>query len=70
MTLDGDNGWLFVADSFGDYRGINETLGLRTRLKWSLEWAKKDVEIGRLQTLIAGEWTDKIDRFDKARDYV
>lgn len=75
-TIEAENGWVIVGDSFGDWRGTNEALGLRTRLKREtrdrsgLDWVKHDISIGRLQTLIAGEWTDNIDRFDKARDYV
>lgn len=59
-TIEGEHGWVFVGDSFGDYRGINEALGLRTRLKRSLEWAKTDVGIERLQVRIGSEWVDRI----------
>ena len=48
---------------YGDVRGVNEILGLRTRLKFSLQWAKTDVSIERLQVRsVNGEWIDGIDR--------
>ena len=60
---EGENGWVFVLDGFGDYRGVNEAMGLRTRLKFTLEWAKTDVSIERLQVRsVNGEWIDGIDR--------
>ena len=77
MTIEGENGWVFVNDSFGDWRGTNETMGLRTRLKRDtkgsadtpsksgLEWVKHDIAIGRLQFWRNSAWDDAIDRPDK-----
>lgn len=63
MTItEGD--WAYTLDSYGDWRGINETLGRRTRLKRELTKAQQDVAIGRLQTRAAdGTWIDRIDKY-------
>jgi hypothetical protein len=45
----------------GDWRGISADGQLRTRLKGTREWAKKDVEIGRLQYRNGDFWVDEID---------
>lgn len=53
--------WEYRQDGFGDWRGWNEAMGLRTRLKFSLAWAKTDVRIKRLQVRSAdGAWVDRI----------
>ena len=72
--IEGENGWLIVNDSFGDWRGVNEALGLRTRLKrgnaerGGLEWVKHDIAAGRLQRRVGGEWVDRIDGRGNPRD--
>jgi hypothetical protein len=62
-TIESERGWVFIGDSFGDWRGVNEALGLRTRLKRSLTMVQGDVAIERLQVRAAdGTWVDRIDR--------
>ena len=59
---EGENGWAYTYSSlFGDWRGIHEARGLRTRLKRSLTMAQQDVKDGRLQRRVKGEWVDRID---------
>ncbi len=56
-----DGEWTYTQDEYKDWRGTNDAAGLRTRLKSTLEWAKRDVQIGRLQrSLSNGEWIDDI----------
>jgi hypothetical protein len=60
-TIEGERGWVFIGDSFGDWRGINEAMGLRTRLKRSFTMAQGDVAIERLQVRAPdGAWVDRI----------
>lgn len=72
-TIKGENGWVFVQDVYGDWRGTNEALGLRTRLKRDtrgegarsgLDWVRHDITIRRLQRFDGGQWVDKIDHAD------
>ena len=56
------DGWEYIQDTaYGDWRGIHEVRGLRTRLKRRLEAAQQDVKDGRLQRRVKGEWVDRID---------
>ena len=58
-TIDDAGPWLYTFDRYGDWRG---TCGnRRTRLKGTLEWARKDAVAGRVQhRQDDGEWIDRI----------
>lgn len=53
--------WTYTHLADGDWRGVSADGQLRTRLKGTREWAKKDVEIGRLQYRQGDLWVDEID---------
>ncbi len=71
MTITDSDGWSYIRDEYGDWRGANAAGTLRTRLKRDrnecsrLDAARKDAQSGRHQRLIAGAWVDRIDVFDK-----
>lgn len=60
VTTVEENGWAYVKDGFGDWRGTNTAGTQRSRLKGTLEWARADVKSRRLQRLIRGTWIDDI----------
>jgi YD repeat-containing protein len=66
-TIATDGDWSYERDSFGDYRGVNDRQGQRTRLKRTLVAAQQDVEAGRLQRRKAGEWEDHVEAIDRRR---
>ena len=54
-----DGEWTYTQDRYGDWRGTSGHL--RTRLKFTLDWAKHDVSTGRLQRRgDDGFWIDRI----------
>lgn len=53
--------WTYSKDAGGDWRGVSSNGQLRTRLKGTRDWAKKDVELGRLQYRSGRVWIDEID---------
>ena len=55
-----EGNWVYIRDGYGDWRGTNQNAGIRTRLKGTLDWAKKDVETGRFQRRKNSEWIDDI----------
>ena len=56
-VVDGD--WTYTKDRYGDWRATNGDW--RTRLKWTLQWARQDVADRRLQRRHAdGFWIDNI----------
>jgi len=56
-----DAQWTYTKDASGDWRGVSNDGQYRTRLKGSLVWAKRDVNINRLQYRRGDVWVDEID---------
>ena len=51
--------WTYTLDRYADWRGTSGTK--RTRLKDTLDWAKRDAAAGRVQHRQEdGEWIDRI----------